>query len=566
MPFTFKIQDSQFICEGEGMPLLKLKTKLSAFLGHSQISSLGPKSFSISLIAAVSASSIFKEVCGMIPEELGAETQIYDRHRIARDSAMKNVEKNIIFPLEAPWSEKLDPAQAVAVSAMTTEGLLGLCLFDEQGIGKTVTTLAAFDILNQRGQTDCLVIVCPVTMMGGWKSEIEKFLPGKYRIRTAEGSAEEKRKAVLSPFDVLICNFESVPTLLVALKGVLGAKKTTLAVDESFNVKNKDAFRSAAVRELRDFCIKGFVVCGTPAPNSAIDVISQFDIADTGYTFAGFIPTKDEEERAEQINERVAERGAYVRRLKEDVLPMLPEKNFSLVSITLTGRQAALYEEARKRLELSLKSMDNASFKKSLATYFQQRSALLQICACPEAIDPTFSDISAKLEALDKLVEEIVERGNKKLIIWSFYRASLQSIMVRYGKYSPVLLDGSSSAKERAEAVHRFQTDTEVRVCVANPAAAGAGITLHTASDAAYISFSNQAAHFLQSLDRIHRRGQEAENVNYHLLVCRGTIEETEVKRLRDKEVRQHELLGDETKWPNSLDEALSELTPLTYE
>ena len=188
---------------------------------------------------------------------------------------------------------------------------------------------------------------------------------------------------------------------------------------------------------------------------------------------------------------------------------------------------------------------------------------LLQICACPEAVDPTFSDTSAKLKALDKLVEEVVERDHKKLIIWSFYRASLHSIMKRYEKYSPVLLDGSSSAKERSESVHRFQSDPEIRICVANPAAAGAGITLHSASDAAYVSLSNQAAQLLQSLDRILRRGHQAEKVHYHLLICHGTIEEKEVQRLRNKEMRQHELLGDEAKWPNSLDDALAELTTL---
>ncbi len=197
MSFTFKVQNSQLICEGEGVSFLRLKAKLSGFLGHRQITTLGPKTFSLPLISAVAASSVFKEVCDTIPDELAGETEIYDRHRIARDEAMQGVLENKVLPLEAPWPEILDPAQAVAVSAMTTEGLLGLCLFDEQGIGKTVTALAAFDILKQRNQTDCLVIVCPVTMMGGWKKEIEKFLPGKYRIKTAEGSAEDKRKAVL---------------------------------------------------------------------------------------------------------------------------------------------------------------------------------------------------------------------------------------------------------------------------------------------------------------------------------------------------------------------------------
>jgi Superfamily II DNA/RNA helicases, SNF2 family len=562
MSFNFKLQNSQLICEGEGMSFLRLKTNLKSFLGNGQIITLNPKTFSLSLTSAVAASSIFKDLFGIVPKELAPGVEIYEKHAKAREQAMSGVLENKIEMLEVPWPVILDPAQAIAVSAMITPGLLGLCLFDEQGIGKTLTTIAAFDILRHNGETDCLVVVCPVTMIGGWKKEIEKFLPGKYRIKTLEGSAEEKRKAALSPFDVLICNFESVSPLLVPLKGVLWNKRATLAVDESFNVKNREASRSIAVRTLRGSCIKGFVMCGTPAPNSAVDIINQFDIADDGYTFAGFISSKDEESSAKLISERIEERGAYVRRLKEEVLPFLPEKQFSLISVNMSGRQAALYEEARGKLELVLKSMDNATFKKSLTTYFQQRAALLQICACPEVIDPTFSDVSAKLAALDKLVEEIVEKGGKKLIIWSFYKASLQNLFERYKKFSPVILDGSSSAKKRSEAVNSFQSDSKIRMCIANPAAAGAGITLHSASDAAYVSFSNQAAHFLQSIDRIHRRGQKADSVNYHIIICRGTIEEAEVQRLRDKEARQQELLKDQVKWPSSLDEALSDLAP----
>jgi SNF2 family DNA or RNA helicase len=59
-----------------------------------------------------------------------------------------------------------------------------------------------------------------------------------------------------------------------------------------------------------------------------------------------------------------------------------------------------------------------------------------------------------------------------------------------------------------------------------------------------YESLSNQAAHFLQSLDRIHRRGQSRE-VRYITLLAEGTIEEGEYQRLLDKADRQAELLGD---------------------
>jgi SNF2 family DNA or RNA helicase len=81
---------------------------------------------------------------------------------------------------------------------------------------------------------------------------------------------------------------------------------------------------------------------------------------------------------------------------------------------------------------------------------------------------------------------------------------------------------------------------------VANPAAAGAGLTLHRARYAIYESLSNQAAHYLQSLDRIHRRGQERE-VEYLMLLCQGSIEIQEYATLVRKEAAAQSLLGDQT-------------------
>lgn len=83
-----------------------------------------------------------------------------------------------------------------------------------------------------------------------------------------------------------------------------------------------------------------------------------------------------------------------------------------------------------------------------------------------------------------------------------------------------------------------------MKIFVGNPAAAGAGITLHSARYAVFESLSSQAAHFLQSLDRIHRRGQERE-VEYITLIANGSIEEGEYDRLRRKAQMQADLLGD---------------------
>jgi SNF2 family DNA or RNA helicase len=333
-----------------------------------------------------------------------------------------------------------------------------------------------------------------------------------------------------------------------------------LVVDESFYLKNSETVRASKTERLRSRCARCFVLCGTPAPNSAHDLVNQFNLADLGFTFGGFSRSTDPTRDWDRITRLVDERGLFIRRLKGGVLKHVPEKNFHLIRVELQGKQALMYEKAKNELELVLRTLTNEAFRKSLATYFQRRSVLLQICSSPGAVDPTFNEEPVKFHVLDKLLSELISEG-RKVIIWSFFKRSIDDMEARYKKYKPVRVDGSVEANKRRDAVTQFQTDPQVKVFIGNPAAAGAGITLHASYDAIYFSYSNQAAHYLQSLDRIHRRGQISKEVNYYLLVCKHTVEETEIVRLRGKEIRQNGLLGDHVAWPTNLDEALKELS-----
>src|SRR5260370_26510940 len=84
-------------------------------------------------------------------------------------------------------------------------------------------------------------------------------------------------------------NYETGRIFEQSLRSFMMRKRgrVVLVVDESFFVKNRDARRSASVRRLRPFCNRCWVLCGTPAPNHALDVVHQFDIADGGVTFIG---------------------------------------------------------------------------------------------------------------------------------------------------------------------------------------------------------------------------------------------------------------------------------------
>lgn len=442
----------------------------------------------------------------------------------------------------------LDDHQWVNVSCMTIPGSSGLCVFDEQGAGKTVTLIFAFDELVQQDEIDFALIVAPKSMVSEWPVDFKKFLGDRYKVQTLSGNSNEKRITLNQSVDVFVTNFETVVLMEAQISALLKKfnGRCMLVIDESFFVKNLDAKRTQSIRRLREYCNKAFVLCGTPAPNSPEDLIQQFNIVDFGYTFKGVSLPKEKEIAAQLIQNIIEERGPFVRHLKSKVLPDLPAKQFKSVSVQMSPLQKKLYCQFANDLKAELEEIDESTFEECKLSYLAKRSALLQICSNPASIDQEYAEIPGKIQVIDDLLEDLIVKKGEKVILWSFYTATLSLLCERYKKYGSVRYDGSiTDTAVRREAVRSFREDKETMLFIGNPAAAGAGLNLQSARFAIYESMSNQAAHYLQSLDRIHRRGQTRE-VEYLILLCDGTLEFPEYDRLITKEQTAQSLLGDE--------------------
>ncbi|MBX9787502.1 MAG: DEAD/DEAH box helicase [Pirellulales bacterium] len=442
----------------------------------------------------------------------------------------------------------LDDHQWVNVACMTLEDSYGLCLFDEQGAGKTVTTIFAYDTLVARDQADFALIVAPKSMIAEWPNDFSRFAPDRYDVRIVAGTKRQKRHTLSQGADVFVTNYETAVALETELRNVLTryGDRAVLVIDESFLAKNLDALRTAALRRLREWCGRAYVLCGTPAPNAPQDLVQQFNTVDFGLTFLGVEVPDDSDEARTVIQRAINDRGLFVRHCKREVLPDLPQKTFNQVLLPLQPVQSDLYQGALLGLIHDIRATDDATFQRQLMSFLARRSALLQICSNPAGLVPGYSETPAKLLALDSLLSRFIDSEGEKVIVWSFFTAAIDAIMARYMRYGPARYDGTvGDVTVRRERIQRFQSDGETMLFVANPAAAGAGLTLHRARIAIYESMSNQAAHYLQSLDRIHRRGQ-TRDVEYFVLVCDGTIEVEEYGRLLEKERAAQQLLGDE--------------------
>jgi SNF2 family DNA or RNA helicase len=91
-----------------------------------------------------------------------------------------------------------------------------------------------------------------------------------------------------------------------------------------------------------------------------------------------------------------------------------------------------------------------------------------------------------------------------------------------------------------------FHDDPNVRVLVANPAAASEGISLHrVCHHALYLDRTFNAAHYLQSEDRIHRFGLLPDQVTtVEIVECVGSVDETVRGRLGFKIGKMAEARG----------------------
>jgi SNF2 family DNA or RNA helicase len=149
-----------------------------------------------------------------------------------------------------------------------------------------------------------------------------------------------------------------------------------------------------------------------------------------------------------------------------------------------------------------------------------------------------------KATELDRIVDEIVVTNNRKLIIWSYYVRTIEDLADRYKHLGAVSLYGATPAGERQDVATRFQADASVRVLVANPAAAGTGLTLTAASYAVYETLTWRYDLYAQSQDRNHRIGQ-GQPVTYIRLLASDTIEQAITEALARKAVMASDLLGD---------------------
>ena len=460
--------------------------------------------------------------------------------------------------------DKLYPHQRTAVEWFVEigHGLLG----DDMGLGKTISVLASFSELRWKGDVEKMVIVCPNSLVKNWLKEAKVWLPN-LRFETPPKGATFRRSFFrkLQSYDycdAVVVNFESFrsPQVLTPLMEWVQSHETFLCIDESQRAKNPQSKSFEALRKIAPHARRRILLSGTPAPRDLSDLWTQIFLIDLGERFGGdFFRWLDniavlgnryskmavleyKEREVERVKLRVRE--VLLRRRKEQVVN-LPEKIFSTRYIEMSGSQKRRYDEVCKSLRVRMTSMNGKAFYRDIDNTLEEFLRAVQIASNPRLVDETYSDTPAKFRELDQLLEELVEEQEEKVVVWTNYLGNVRELVKRYGKYGARAFSGEQGVHERDEAVEQFQErKSTCRVLIAVPAAGGVGITLTAAKTAIYLDKTWNGEHWLQSIDRVHRIGQEG--VVHIVSLESGRVDALISSNLDRKELFLRELLDGE--------------------
>src|SRR6266566_2351715 len=433
--------------------------------------------------------------------------------------------------------------------------------FSVPGAGKTTEALATYAFRTRLERN--LLVVSPKNAFAAWDEQVGACLPSLSVTRLIGGRLNIERALETNP-KISIITYSQLVNTVDLIQRFLADHPSVVFLDESHKIKGGEhrAWASAAlaISHLPEWKL---LMSGTPMPNAQEDLIPQIRFL---YPSLGTVENPIETIQLFFVRTTKAELG----------LPPVISKG---IPIPLTDAQARIYrlcaKEVYRDAEKALRSKD----KNVLRSFGRSYLILLQLVSNPALLAAhrgRFDDAdliaclqsdSPKIAYVCYRARQLVAQGHK-VLIWSGFVQNVELLAERLLDLGADYIHGgveTGSEEEdetRENKIARFHNNPHAMVLVANPAAAGEGISLHTVCHhAIYLDRNYNAAQFLQSADRIHRLGLPPDQETFiEFAYSPGTIDESVDRRLAFKIDQMEQALRDPsislpTHWLDDLDE-----------
>ena len=413
----------------------------------------------------------------------------------------------------------------------------GCCIADDMGLGKTIQVISLIlKLKEEKRLKKPVLVVCPTTLMGNWKREMNSFAPSLNTL-TYHGFNRE----FSTDCDVILTTYA---ILRIDLEKFQKTNWDLLIIDEAQNIKNPSTSQTQAIKAIK--AQMKVAMTGTPVENRLSELWSIFDFINKGYlgSLTDFsknysIPIERFKEltRASKLKKAIS--PFMLRRLKTDktIISDLPEKVVLDDFCYLTKPQVALYERILKE---SMESISKSESKMNRrGAIFKLITNLKQVCNHPYHYlkhGDMSANASGKTQKLVDILGNILD-NNEKVLVFTQYKEMgtiLENIIAEEFNKTPLFFHGSLNVKQREETIKKFQEEMEERIMILSLKAGGLGLNLTSASNVIHYDLWWNPAVEDQATDRTYRIGQD-KNVMIHRFITLSTFEEKIDKIIKDK-------------------------------
>lgn len=479
------------------------------------------------------------------------------------------------------------------------------CNFSVPGAGKTSIVYGAYAYLHNLPSddpkhVDRLLIVGPLSSFGPWELEYEECFGRAPKSKRLVGGVNkaDKQDYLISkhPAELTLISYASLISLQKEIGFFLRTNRVMVVLDEAHKAKNSSGgIIAQAVLEMSKYSKSRIVLTGTPAPNGYEDIYNMFKFIWPNKNVMGFevnqlrdITATEDQARVSRLIDSIS---PYFIRIRKSDLNIPPATVHPPIYVPMGPLQQRIYDFVEKKymdefmadgiadtssrfkaalaqartIRLMQAASDPAMLKAPLRDFFEDEEfpveayqAIDDSDVLKAILDYEANEVPAKYVAVKQLVNDILA-CNGKAVIWATFIHTIHGLkrylesqgipcQELYGA-TPVEREGIDDDEfvlTREKIVKAFQyPDCPFKVIIANPFAVAESISLHKAChNAIYIERSFNAAHFVQSKDRIHRYGLGPDTVtNYYYVLSRDTIDETIDTRLTEKERRMTEIM-----------------------
>ncbi len=408
------------------------------------------------------------------------------------------------------------------------------------GTGKSFQSLATIAATLQ--DNDKALVVAPKSVLMDFEGEVynHTYL-NPFVIPAGRKKAIQALKDSNHSWDILMVHPENIIGTKDSLKSevaeeLLRMPFKAILIDEFHQYKNPEAKRSQVLFELvrrlrtkdgkypRIHPMTGTLVSENPAnAYFALQIAGKGNLPsqvkfEKYFTIKKEIPIKREDPRTGRTYTLNVEKvvgyknldvlkqrldRCSIRRRKED-LKGFPQKTVQTRSVVLSGKQATLYKDLKK----DIKSLvDKIKDPKEKIRFFSENSKgirLVQLLHHPELIGE--SGTSAKYEAIDGILEEVLSDPEQKIVLWTNYRDGVDLIYDTWNKkYGVLKLYGGVEVTEDLK--QEFLYGSKQRIVAAIPQKAGTGVDfLARARTSVFVDYVRSLLLQNQTVDRLHRR------------------------------------------------------------